>query len=321
MICYVAPLEGITTYTYRNAHHQYYPGANKYFTPFLSPGTNKLFTSREKNDILPEHNPDLTIVPQILTNQAADFLKVATVLQTYGYTELNLNLGCPSGTVVSKGKGAGFLAHPKALEQFLATIFEHYTGKLSIKTRIGKESPKEWEALLEIFNQFPLEELIIHPRVQKDYYNNHPNLLAFEKAVNYSKNPVVYNGDIFSAENYRTFVARFGDHIPIMLGRGVIANPNLIRSLKGEGSLTKDTIQQFHDRIYEGYMEIMSGERDVLFKMKEIWHYMIHVFTNHEKYVKKIKKAQKGKEYLEIVADLFSNQEVIEGEFGYTSFQ
>lgn len=320
MICYLAPLEGITTYNYRNAHRQYYSGVDKYFTPFLSPGTNKLFTTREKNDVLPEHNPDITVIPQILTNQAADFLKVAVELQKYGYTELNLNLGCPSGTVVSKGKGSGFLAHPKELEHFLTTIFEQYTGKLSIKTRIGKDSPEEWEALLEIFNGFPLEELIIHPRVQRDFYNNSPNLEAFEKAIKLSKNPVVYNGDIFSEQDYKTFIAQFGVQLPIMLGRGVIANPGLIRLLKGEGGLNKHTLKEFHDTIYEGYVEIMSGERDVLFKMKEIWHYMIHVFTNHEKYAKKIKKAQKGLEYQGIVTSLFCDQEVIEQEFGYTTF-
>ena len=309
---YLAPMEGITTYNYRNAHHTFFPGVDKYYTPFLSPGKNKLFTSREENDILPEHNQGIPVVPQILTNQAEDFLKVAVILQKYGYTELNLNLGCPSGTVVSKGKGAGFLSYPKELDQFLATIFEHYTGKLSIKTRIGKESPEEFEALLDIYNQYPLEELIIHPRVQKDFYKNTPNHHVFANALRKSKNPVCYNGDLFTKAEVESFVDEYGQDIPLMFGRGIIANPGLITGLALGRALDKEVLQEFHNTIYEGYEEIMSGERNVLFKMKELWYYMMHMFTNPEKYAKKIKKAQTGADYKAAVASLFRDQDLKE---------
>ena len=319
MKTYFAPMEGITTYNYRNAHHKLFPGIDKYFTPFLAPGKTKLFTSREKNDILPEHNEGLPVVPQILTNKAEDFLKVAAVLKDYGYTELNLNLGCPSGTVVSKGKGSGFLAYPKELNEFLQSIFESYTGKLSIKTRIGKTSPEEFDALLDIFNQYPLEELIIHPRVQQDFYKNIPNHQVFDKALRNSKNPVCYNGDLFTQSDYDSFISGVGKELPLMFGRGLIANPALVSQLMGGESLSESAFRGFHDTIYEGYMEIMSGERDVLFKMKELWYYMIHLFTNSEKYGKKIKKAQSGREYLEVVASLLENQEIIKQTGDYTN--
>ncbi len=310
MKCYLAPLEGITTYNYRNAHHTYFTGVDKYFTPFVAPGKNKLLTSREKNDVLPEHNQGMYVVPQILTNQAEDFLKTAKVLQDYGYEEINLNLGCPSGTVVAKGKGSGFLATPDELQSFLGEICMHYTGKLSIKARIGKDSPEEMEQLLTVFNQFPLEELILHPRIQKDFYRNSIHLAAFERATSISKNPVCYNGDLFSIHDYKNFSAHYGEELPVMLGRGVIANPGLIGAIKENTSLDKETLQAFHDTIYVGYEKIMSGERDVLFKMKELWFYMIHMFTNHEKYAKKIKKAQKGTDYLAAVSSLFHDQEI-----------
>ena len=107
---YFAPMEGITGYIYRNAHQKFFPGMDKYFTPFLSPNENRALNPKEKKDILREHNIDLYVTPQILTNRADFFLRAARELkEEYGYEEVNLNLGCPSGTVVSKGKGAGFL--------------------------------------------------------------------------------------------------------------------------------------------------------------------------------------------------------------------
>lgn len=308
---YFAPMEGITTYIYRNAHHKFFPGIDKYYMPFISPGPNKVFTSREKNDTFPGHNEGVPVVPQILTNRAEDFLTVATRLKEYGYTELNLNLGCPSGTVVSKGKGSGFLQYPDELNRFLDTIFSCYEGKLSIKTRIGKDSPEEFEVLLDIFNQYPLEELIIHPRVQKDFYKNTTNQQVFAAALKNSKNAVCYNGDLFTTEDYEKVVNAYGPTLPLMFGRGLIANPALVQQLTGKGTLTASVLQEFHDTIFEGYLRIMSGERDALFKMKELWFYMIHMFSSPEKYAKKIKKAQTGAEYKAVVASLLRDKEVI----------
>ena len=169
---YFAPMEGITGYIYRNVHHRFFPGMDKYFSPFISPGTKKTMTPKELRDILPENNQDYTLIPQILTNRSGDFLRLCRDLKEYGYKEVNLNLGCPSGTVVAKKKGAGFLEYPNELDRFLEEIFAGTDLKISIKTRIGKDDPEEFEKLLEIYNKYPLEELIIHPRVQTDYYKN-----------------------------------------------------------------------------------------------------------------------------------------------------
>ena len=169
---YLAPMEGITGYIYRNAHATYFGGVDKYFTPFIATTQHGKFTSRELNDILPEHNEGIAVIPQILSNNAADVMVTVQQLVTYGYEEVNLNLGCPSGTVVAKGKGSGFLAYPEALDRFLNEVFEKTPIKISIKTRIGKENPDTFNELMEIFNRYPLEELIIHPRVQTDFYRN-----------------------------------------------------------------------------------------------------------------------------------------------------
>ena len=333
---YLAPLEGITTYIYRNAYHRIFTPADKYFTPFLVPRQKKSFSSRERNDILPEHNPGLYTVPQLLTSRAEDFIRAARTLTEYGYEEINLNLGCPSGTVVSKGKGAGFLAHPQELNRFLEEVFANLSLRISIKTRIGMEEPEEFGELLEIFNQYPLEELIIHPRVREDYYRNPLRLSAFAAAMKESRNPVCYNGNIFSTQEFEGLKEKFPNLSAVMLGRGIIANPNLLGECKervparqgdtGQDGKTerepekkkKQQFQQFHALVYEDYQEILSGERSVLYKMKEFWSYMIQSFSGYEPYAKQIRKAESLRKYETVVQSLFREQEVTNhGRFSF----
>lgn len=305
-------MEGITGYIYRNAHHRFFGDkVDKYFSPFINANLSDSFTSRELNDILPEHNEGIYMVPQIMTNRAQDFIHTAKKLRKLGYEEINLNLGCPSKTVVSKYRGSGFLAKKKELNEFLEEIYESEVAPISIKTRIGKDEPEEFYELIHIFNQYPIKELIIHPRVQKDFYNNHPNLDVFCDALKLSKNPICYNGDIHTASDFQEFIARFPEVDKIMLGRGLLFNPALLYELGGEKKLTKSQLLEFHNQIYNDYQQVLFGEKNVLFKMKELWHYLIRAFTNPEPYAKKIKKAQRAYEYEAAIASLFEEQEII----------
>lgn len=154
MLYYAAPMEGITTYIYRRAHARFYGGIDKYFTPFIA---GKKMTTREVRDILPENNAGVALVPQILTNKAADFLEIADRLAAYGYDTVNLNLGCPSGTVTAKKRGAGFLGEPESLDAFLYEIYEKCPLQISIKTRLGISDLKEWERLLDIYARYPVQ--------------------------------------------------------------------------------------------------------------------------------------------------------------------
>jgi tRNA-dihydrouridine synthase len=290
---YFAPMEGITGYIYRNAHHKVFSGIDSYFSPFISPVAKKDMKTKEKNDILPEHNEGYKLVPQILTNRSEDFIRIAKVLKNnYGYDEVNLNLGCPVRTVVSKKKGSGFLAYPMELNQFLAEIFDGLDMKISIKTRLGMNDSEEFDELLDIYNQYPLEELIVHARVQADYYKNIPNLEAFEKAVSESKNSLCYNGDLYSKEDIERIKERFPKVEKLMLGRGLLTNPALLQE-----ELTKEKFLEFYHLVYEGYQEIMSGDIHVLYKMKELWHYMGELFEDGKKELKKIKKATRLTDY------------------------
>lgn len=308
MDLYFAPLDGITGYVYRNAHHSFYGGIDKYFIPFISPNQNRPLAPKEIRDVLPEHNRDMYAVPQILTNRVDYFVRAAEVLEKeYGYGEVNLNLGCPSRTVVSKGKGAGFLAKPEELDRFLEEIFEKAKVKISLKTRIGMERAEEFRGLLEIFNRYPLHELIVHPRVQKDYYNNKPDRKAFAEALHESRNPVCYNGDIFTLEDYRMLKAEFPTVNRIMLGRGLLMNPALAEEIKTEKRDNFTDIKRlkaFHDRLYYDYKQVMSGDRNVLFKMKEFWSYAENLFSEEKKLLKAIKKTTKLCDYEQKAGEL-----------------
>jgi tRNA-dihydrouridine synthase len=308
---YFAPLEGITGHIYRNAYNAFFNNVKKYFSPFIAPNQSGSFKTREINDILPENNQGLVLVPQLLTNNAKDFIDASKRIKALGYDEINLNLGCPSGTVVSKHKGAGFLAKRAELDAFLEEIFSQSITKISVKTRIGKEQPEEFYELIEIFNKYTITELIIHPRIQTDYYKNTPNLKIFKDALTLSKIPVCYNGDIVTAKGYEQFAIDFPSVDRIMIGRGLISNPGLINEIISHTKLEKGTLKAFHDQIYAGYKQTLFGDKPVLFKMKELWVYMILVFSDHAKYAKRIKKAERLRDYDEAVSALFREQDIL----------
>lgn len=310
---YLAPMEGITRYIYRNAYDKYFNNVDKYFTPFVVPNTSRNLKTKEMLDILPENNKGLNIVPQILTNDGQGFIDTARKIQQLGYEEINLNLGCPSGTVVSKGRGSGFLAHKEELDRFLEEIYKIDDMKISIKTRLGKDNPEEFYDLIKIYNKYPLEELIIHPRTREDFYGNKPNLEIFKDALELSTNPVCYNGDIFTDEDYKKLTLKFPKLDSVMLGRGLIANPGLIDEIKSNKLLNEDILKSFHDDVLNGYLNLLKDDKNTLFKMKEVWSYMIYIFSDNKKYAKKIKKAQKLKDYNEVIESLFREQKIVKG--------
>ncbi|WP_294189207.1 tRNA-dihydrouridine synthase family protein [uncultured Clostridium sp.] len=310
---YLAPMEGITGYIYRNSYNKYFNNIDKFFTPFITPNTSKSFKTKELRDLLPENNEGLNVVPQILTNDSEGFIITAKKLKDLGYNEINLNLGCPSGTVVSKYRGSGFLAKREELDKFLDEIFKMDDMKISIKTRIGKDKPEEFYELINIYNKYPLEELIIHPRTREDFYGNKPNLEIFKDALSLSKSSVCYNGDIFTVKDYNNFIDCFPSVEKIMIGRGILANPGLLDDIKESKSLDKEKLKEFHNEIFMNYRKVFNEDKNAIYRMKELWGYMIYIFSDNKKYIKKIKKAQRLEDYNEAVLSLFKEQEIIRG--------
>ena len=314
MKIYFAPLEGITGYVFRNAYAKYYGGIDKYFTPFIAPHTKKLMDTREKRDILPKNNQGLYIVPQVLTNKAEDLIDLAKQLyEDYGYEEINLNLGCPSKTVTTKGKGSGFLEFPDQMEEFFDRYFKASDVKLSIKTRIGYWDVEEAERLFHLYERFPFEEIIIHPRLGSEMYKGTPHYDVFEQYLERTKHILCYNGDINSLESLRQLEQKWAKCDTFMLGRGLIARPGMLQM--DACGVNEETIsylskeerirfQNFHDEILEGYDAYMCGDRNTLFKMKELWTWWAVMFSGQEKTLKKIKKVNDLQEYKILVRSL-----------------
>lgn len=306
MVYECAPMEGVTGDLFRQVQRQHFEPADKYYTPFLSPTANRTFSPRELREILPEHNEGIRVIPQLMGHCAEDFLWMAGELKDMGYDEVNFNLGCPSGTVVCKKKGSGLLAERELLERFLDEVFAKTPVAVSIKTRIGKKSADEFPALLELFNRYPVKELIVHPRVQTDQYGNHPNLEAFALAQAQSRAAVCYNGDLFDVPAVQAFSARFPQTERLMLGRGLAANPGLIGQLKTGKPVTCAQLRDFHDHLYTETRRRIPDDRALLFRMKEAWRYLRCSFQDAERVLKKIRKAQRLPDYECAVRELFA---------------
>lgn len=294
---YAAPLEGLTTCQWRRIQYEMFGGADKYFTPFLSPNSNLSFQTKELDDL--QHNEGMPVVPQILCNRADHFLWAARELYEMGYREINFNLGCPSGTVAAKRKGAGFLAYPDDLDRCLGEIFEGLPAGmcLSVKTRIGKNDPAEWKCLLATYDKYPISELIVHPRVQKEFYRGAVHTDAFVYTCQNTSLPLVYNGDLHTAADVAVWEDRFPTIHTLMFGRGLIADPSLLRQLQGGTKASREELTAFHERLYEAYRERLSGDMPVLHRMREFWNYYAGNFTDTDDGLKHIRKAKSLRAY------------------------
>lgn len=301
-----APMEGITDDLFRTLHHRYFPGVDRYFTPFLSP-TEDGITKKERAQVLPENNPGLALVPQLLTRQAESFLFAAETLLELGYEEVNLNLGCPSGTVTAKGKGAGFLSplRRRELEEFLDRIFAACPLEISIKTRLAMEDPEEFPAILELFNRYPLKELILHPRVRADFYKKPVRMEWFRYAQAHSKAPVCLSGGVAVKWDYDRLMTDAGAPNAVMLGRGLVADPALADKCRGGSGADRKTLEAFFGELFQETASRLGSPRSTMFRMKELWSYFILLFDDREKYQKALRKTTSVTEFEAVVARIF----------------
>ena len=298
---YFAPMEGLTDSIYRSAHHQYFGGIDRYYMPFLSPTIHRCLTHKEDRELPLADSVAFQAVPQILTKSAEDFLWAAQVCADRGYREVNLNVGCPSGTVVSKGKGSGMLRELGELDRFLEAIYEKAPIAVSVKTRLGMEDPEEFYEILPIFNRYPIVELTVHPRVRKQFYDGTADKNMFRYAYENSTNPLCYNGDIQSVSDISKLSAEFPNIRSVMIGRGLVSDPGMLC----DGTDTA-TLQVFHNALLERYTEAFGGSRNAMFRLKENWHYLYPRFENSEKLWKRLRKTTDAREFLAITDEIFT---------------
>ena len=319
---YFAPLEGITGYVYRTTHHAFFPGVDRYYIPFAAPNYTKHFKNKEKQDMDPANNAGLHAVPQILSNKADETLWAIEEMADRGYEEINLNLGCPMPTVAKKKKGSGLLKYTDELDAYLSGVFEGLSRrdasrpdvKISIKTRLGTDTTEEAEGLVRIYNRYPLSELIVHPRSQKDLYRGKADREAFLLVLRESINPVVYNGDLQTPQDVEEIskicAGEGGNLNSVMIGRGLLADPSLVRECRGGAKVTAQELGAFHDALYKRFQETLPGDSVVLSHMKELWFYMGNLFPDGGKCLEEIRRATRRAEYEAAVRVLLSSCEV-----------
>lgn len=302
-----APMEGITYAAYRRCHARLFGGADIYYAPFIAPNGDGNYKTGSRRDVMPENNEGIKLIPQILCNAAEPFIIVARELEAMGYDEVNLNAGCPSGTVVSKFKGAGMLRETESLERTLDEIFSRCPMKVSVKTRMGVHSTEEFAAIMEIYKKYPLARLTIHARDRDGMYKSRPDIDAFARAFEDAPFPVEYNGDVFTAEKAREIKERFPAMQSMMLARGAVADPALFRRIKGGEALKSDELHEFVNALMEEYLRAGLDAHHAIPRMKELWSYYMFKFPGGDKKIKAIFKARSLPDYESAVNALFAD--------------
>lgn len=296
---YLAPIQGFTDYIYRKAYSETFTGIDKFFIPYITL-KNKEVLNKYKKEVLPENNPQEKVIPQVLAKDSKELLHLAKFLKVLGYHEINLNLGCPYPMVTNRTKGAGLLPHYNEIRIILSDFFEKEELKLSIKLRAGLDSPDELENVIPVLNEFPLTEVILHPRIAKQLYSGNIYTSAFQFAIDNLKHKLVYNGDIFSLSDYTENKEVFPKIDDWMLGRGILMDPLLPLEITEESFSADERItklKEFHQLVYDEYLLKMDNTGNVLNKMKQFWSYFSYSFPNQKKTFKTIKKTKNLNEF------------------------
>lgn len=305
MNLFLAPVQGMTIAFYRNAFARIFGGIDAYYAPFVATaGMNKVSGLLLK-DLLPERNDRaIRLVPQILSNNGADFRLFSPAIVDMGYNEINWNIGCPFPMIAKKKRGSGILPYPDMIKKFLDIACTDSSYTLTVKMRLGLDNPEDGVRVIEVLNQYPLGGVIIHARTGKQMYTGNVDLNSFEALASICKHEVTYNGDIFTYDDFERISLRFPQIKNFMLGRGALRNPFLPSTIKGRAIPSVDKIRmigQFHDEVYNYYSKVLSGEKHLCDKMKEFWVY-VSVHTDRDgKLMKKIKKCTTAADYLSAV--------------------
>lgn len=306
---YQAPLQGFTDFGFRKVLAESFGGIDKFFIPYISYGKGHEIKRSQLREVFPENNQSLPVVAQVLFSDGTELTELVSILKDYGYNEINLNLGCPYSMVTNKGRGAALLEKPEVLFEALQQLYSKNSQvRFSVKMRAGMTNDRDAEAIFEVLNQFPLEEVIFHPRTADQMYDGHANSQLFANAVSLVKHPLVYNGDIVSVAGFQELQAILPAQNSWMIGRGLLANPALGAQLKGDvfnPNELREKLRDFHDRIFDNYSSRLDGSGHVLMKMNQFWTYFCESFTNPHKAMKLVKKSTSLHKYNAAVAEIF----------------
>ena len=306
-----SPLQGFTDFRFRNAFHKHFGGIDTFYSPYIKLNGKLVVKGSYERDILPENNTTLEVIPQIITNDAEEFLFVAKYVQQFGYKELNWNLGCPYPMVAKCGMGSGLIKNTDQIEHILKRVHNETNIIVSMKMRMGYENPTEILDVFPILEQYPIKNIAIHARIGKQLYKGGVDLDSFQKCLDTSKQKLYYNGDITSVAKFKELQERFPSIDHFMIGRGLIADPFLPSMIKNNTTEYPknrlEIFEAFHDEIYREYDAYLQGPTPIRMKMLGFWEYFSESFSNPQKTFKKIKKAGNSKNYEAAVKEIFKN--------------
>lgn len=305
-IIYLAPLQGFTDFVFRRNFASVFGGIDKYFCPYISFSKHDMIRNSQQKDVLPHNNGGMQVVPQVLFSDVDEFRRLCSWLVDWGYREINMNLGCPYPMATNRGRGAAMLQKPEMLSEILQIAFDEFDVAFSVKMRLGLELTSEVFPVMEVINRFPISELIVHPRIGKQMYKGEVNIEQFSKVKALSVHPVVFNGDIRSANDIERIQQLVPEQNAWMIGRGVLMNPLLPLTLKNESAEGRnEMLRLFHQKMLDDYAAILQGDGHLLQKMLGFWEYFSDSFTDSHKAFKRIKKASSLEKYHSAVKDIF----------------
>jgi len=303
-----SPLQGFTDFRFRNAFNNIFGGIDTFYAPYIRLNGNLAIKASYERDLLPENNVGLELIPQIITNDAEEFLFVAKYVQQLGYKELNWNLGCPYPMVTKCGMGSGLINDPERIDNILKKVQAESDIIVSMKMRLGYENTEEILQVLPILEKYPIKNVAIHARIGKQLYKGGVHLDAFQECINQTKLKLYYNGDITSVAKFHEMQERFPSIDHWMIGRGLISDlflPSMIKSNTTQYPKNKlELFKEFHDTLFQNYSESLSGSSHLLLKMYHLWEYFSVLFSNPRKALKKIKKAGSIKNYQAAVNEI-----------------
>lgn len=314
----LAPMEGLTGAVFRRVHHRYFSGVDAYYIPFITPTVEPKFTDRHLKELAAEVNAGIPVVPQLLSNRSADFIWAARALKDMGYKEVNLNLGCPAGTVVAKGKGSGFLKDLFALERFLDEIYSADVGiPISIKTRLGWASEEEFTDILNLYKKYPVSELIVHMRLKTDQYKGEAREKVLLKHLNEIPFPLGVNGDMVTVSDMKRINEDFNNPKMLMVGRALMADPALFRKFNGGSPATIEEIKSFTRELFDAYTEAFQSRKNAMMRMKEYWFFQANLFEENPKAFKNIFKSKNEADFLAAIEEIESGSLLTDARFGW----
>ncbi|MEJ6791254.1 MAG: tRNA-dihydrouridine synthase family protein [Lacinutrix sp.] len=307
-----SPLQGFTDFRFRNAFHHYFGGIDTFYAPYIRLNGKLKIKQSYQLDLKPENNTTLEVIPQVMTNNADEFIFVVKYVQSLGYKELNWNLGCPYPMVTKSGMGSGLICNPSKIDHILKRAHNETDITVSMKMRMGYDHAEEILDAFPILDNYPLKNIAIHARIGKQLYKGPVDLDAFERCITNTKHKLYYNGDITSVDAFKKMEARLPSIDHFMIGRGLIADPFLPSMIKN--NTTKypknrwEIFSEFHDTIYQQYDEYLSGPTPIKMKMLGFWEFFSQSFSNPQKTYKAIKKAGNPIKYKQAVKEILNKE-------------